>query len=125
MDKNFSKNKIIFDKIKWILAMVVLFFSIFLNVCFEDLNFFIRFILFIVCFILSVGIVFFTLKGKKFLVFLRDSYFELKKVIWPTREESLQTTLIVFIVTTFMALVLWGLDTIIINLISFVTNLRF
>jgi preprotein translocase subunit SecE len=37
---------------------------------------------------------------------------ELRKVVWPTRQETNQTTLIVVAVVIFMSLVLWALDTV-------------
>lgn len=35
---------------------------------------------------------------------------ELRKVIWPTRQESVQTTLMIAVVVVIMALLMWGLD---------------
>jgi len=35
---------------------------------------------------------------------------ELRKVIWPTRQESVQTTLMIAVVVLIMALLMWGLD---------------
>jgi len=35
---------------------------------------------------------------------------ELRKVVWPTRQESVQTTLMIAVVVVLMALLMWGLD---------------
>ena len=35
---------------------------------------------------------------------------ELRKVTWPTRQESVQTTLMIAVVVLIMALIMWGLD---------------
>ena len=51
-----------------------------------------------------------TEKGRYLWAFLLDAQVEVKKVVWPTREETLQTTLIVIIVIIIVAIVLWGLD---------------
>ena len=41
----------------------------------------------------------------------RDAKAEVRKVVWPTRQETVQTTVIVsFLVVLLMSLVLWGLD---------------
>ncbi len=45
--------------------------------------------------------------GKKFISFAKDSYRELRKVVWPTRKETGQTTLIVFVFVLVMAVYLW------------------
>lgn len=60
--------------------------------------------------ILAFGISCFSLTGKRFLQFARDSIAEVKKVVWPTRKETLQTTLAVFVFVVLMALFLWTVD---------------
>jgi preprotein translocase subunit SecE len=50
-------------------------------------------------------------KGHCFLWrWLKEARTEIRKVVWPTRQETTQTTLIVVAVVLVMALVLWGLD---------------
>jgi preprotein translocase subunit SecE len=46
-------------------------------------------------------------------------------VVWPTRAETRQTTLIVIAVTVLTSLFFWAIDSIIIALINFLTDLRF
>lgn len=48
--------------------------------------------------------------GKQLLGFGKDSWKEVKKVVWPTRKESLQMTLYVFAFVVVMALFLWLTD---------------
>jgi preprotein translocase subunit SecE len=48
--------------------------------------------------------------GKEFQVFAHESVGETKKVVWPTRKETLQTTGIVFAFMVVMALFLWIVD---------------
>lgn len=52
-----------------------------------------------------------TYKGKEFLGLLKESRIELRKVVWPTRQETVQTTLGVVAMVLVVALILWGLDT--------------
>jgi preprotein translocase subunit SecE len=42
--------------------------------------------------------------------YLRETYYELKKVSWPTRSEAINLTLMVVLVTTFLAIVLSLMD---------------
>lgn len=49
-------------------------------------------------------------QGKQLLGFGKDSWREVKKVVWPTRKESLQMTLYVFAFVVVMALFLWLTD---------------
>mgnify|MGYP006358811499 CR=1 FL=1 len=48
--------------------------------------------------------------GKQFHVFAQESVGETKKVVWPTRKESLQMTGYVFAFVVVMALFLWLTD---------------
>ena len=48
--------------------------------------------------------------GQRFLVFMRESRAEVRKMVWATRAETLQTSLVVFAAVIVMALFLWLLD---------------
>jgi len=58
----------------------------------------------------GVGVMWLTQAGRDFLVFSRESWDEAKRVVWPSRKETLQTTGIVFVFVFVMALFLWGVD---------------
>ena len=48
--------------------------------------------------------------GKQFYVYAQESAAETRKVVWPTRKETIQTTAIVFGFVVIMALFLWAVD---------------
>jgi len=48
--------------------------------------------------------------GRDFLSFAKESVRETKKVVWPTRKEATQITLVVFGFVLVMAIFLWGTD---------------
>ena len=48
--------------------------------------------------------------GRQFVAFGRDSWREVKKVVWPTRKEAIQMTAYVFAFVVVMALFLWMTD---------------
>ena len=58
----------------------------------------------------GVAVAWFTAPGRTFLVFSRESWLETKKVVWPSRKETIQTTGIVFAFVLAMAIVLWMTD---------------
>jgi len=62
---------------------------------------------------IAVGLVAITPSGKRFLAYAKDSVTEVKKVVWPSRKESTQMTLIVFAFVVVMAIFLWSADKII------------
>ena len=48
--------------------------------------------------------------GRQFVAFAKDAWREVKKVVWPTRKETLQMTAYVFAFVVIMALFLWFTD---------------
>jgi len=48
--------------------------------------------------------------GAAFFRFLRESDIERRKVVWPTHQETLQTSLMVIVVTILISLLLAGID---------------
>jgi preprotein translocase subunit SecE len=60
--------------------------------------------------VVATGIFFLTESGRKLIAFGRDSWREVKKVVWPTRKEAVQVTAYVFGFVLVMALFLWATD---------------
>ena len=50
--------------------------------------------------------------GRTLWNFLQEAQVEVRKVVWPTRQETTQTTLLVIAVVILAALILWGLDSV-------------
>jgi preprotein translocase subunit SecE len=48
--------------------------------------------------------------GRRFIAYAKDSWYEVKKVVWPTRKETTQMTLVVFGFVVIMSLFLWTAD---------------
>ena len=60
--------------------------------------------------IVGAGIAATSEPGKRFFAFGRESVAETKKVVWPSRKETIQTTAVVFGFVLIMALFLWATD---------------
>ena len=58
----------------------------------------------------GVGIAAVSGDGKRFLAYAKESVSEVKKVVWPSRKEATQMTLVVFAFVVIMALFLWTAD---------------
>jgi len=56
------------------------------------------------------GVALQTAKGAAFWALVKGSRTEIRKVVWPTRQETVQTTMIVVGFVLLVALLLWGLD---------------
>jgi preprotein translocase subunit SecE len=60
--------------------------------------------------LVAVGMMWTSTPGRDFVGFAKEAVRETKKVVWPTRKEATQITLIVFGFVFVMALFLWGTD---------------
>ncbi len=58
----------------------------------------------------AVGISMTTLKGRMLWGFLQESQTEVRKMVWPTRAETVQTTLIVMVLVLLVGIFLWLVD---------------
>ena len=60
--------------------------------------------------------------GAETLEFIREARSELRKVVWPTRAETTQTTLIVIVMVILMGLLLWLFDVLLLWLVRLITG---
>ncbi|MGF1694045.1 preprotein translocase subunit SecE [Vibrio lamellibrachiae] len=111
------------DMMKWILTFVLLAAAVVGNYLYGEMSVVIRAAGVVVLIAAALGVSATTTKGKAAIVFARESRMEVRKVVWPTRQETMQTALIVLAVCIVMALVLWGIDGIMVRLVAFVTGI--
>ena len=58
----------------------------------------------------AAGVAWFTAPGRQFFAFSQESVTEARKVVWPTRRETMQMTGVVAVFVIVMALFLWMVD---------------
>lgn len=109
------------DLIRWITIGVVLLLAIYANNYFSHEPVAIRLIGWIIGAIVLMSLFFYTAQGQRFWVFVEASRAELRKVVWPTREETVRTTLIVMAMVMVAGLFLWGIDTLLLWAVAFLT----
>lgn len=61
--------------------------------------------------------------GRQFAGFLRESQIEVRKVVWPTRSETIKTTWVVVAVVVVMGVLLWLLDMLIAWVVRLLTTM--
>ncbi len=64
----------------------------------------------LVSIVASLGIAATSDSGRSLIQFSKGSQIELRKMVWPTRQETLQMTMIVMVVVVLVALFLWMID---------------
>jgi preprotein translocase subunit SecE len=60
--------------------------------------------------------------GRRLWQFALDARMEVRKVVWPTRQETLQTTLIVIVMVLIVGVVLWIFDLVLMGILRFLTG---
>ncbi|MDP6375597.1 MAG: preprotein translocase subunit SecE [Pseudomonadales bacterium] len=98
------------DWLKWILVVGLAGAGIFGNWYYQDESMLLRVLGLIVVAVIAVAIALQTERGRNTWTLLREARSEIRRVVWPTREETLQTTLVVLALVVVFALILWMLD---------------
>ena len=107
------------NNFKWLLAILVFAAAVFGNSYFVEVAFLYR-VLGVVG-LIGTGIFFMALTdfGRSSIKLMTESRTELRRVVWPTRVETTQTFLVVFVSILVLCLLLWGLE----SLLSWLTKL--
>lgn len=111
------------DTLKWVVVFVLLAAAVVGNSLYGEMSVVIRVAGVVALVAAALGVAAMTAKGKATIMFARESRMEVRKVVWPTRQETLQTTFIVLAVTVVMALILWGIDGVMVRLVRLITAL--
>lgn len=98
------------DWLKWLVVLVLVGGGIYGNWYFTEESLLYRVIALLVLALIVLAVAAQTALGRSALVLLQESRTEIRKVIWPTPQETNQTTLIVVVLVLFVALILWLLD---------------
>lgn len=99
------------DVLKWIVVAVIVLVGVAGNHYFAAESVLYRAVALVALGLVAGFVALQTTKGKAFWALLKEARIEIRKVVWPSRTETTQTTLIVVAVVLVMALILWGLDT--------------
>lgn len=98
------------DKIKLFIALLLVAAGIAGYYYLQDSAPALRLVSVLVGLLLASGMALTSESGKRFFAFGKDSIAEAKRVVWPTRKETLQTTAVVIAFAITMALFLWAVD---------------
>jgi preprotein translocase subunit SecE len=99
-----------FDTVKWIFVAALVIAGVVGNSVYSDQSLLYRTLALLALAGVAMFVTLQTTKGKGWAVSFREARKEIRKVVWPTRQETTQTTMIVVVVVFIMALLLWGLD---------------
>ena len=98
------------DGLKWLVVLVIVSAGIYANSYYAAIEPLFRALAGVLIVAVAVGVSLQTEKGAWAWNLAKEARVEVRKVVWPTTQETTQTTLIVVGVVIVVALILWGLD---------------
>ena len=104
----------------WFVSVTAGFTAVILFTYLEALGLLYRVLILVALLAVSLGVLSLTDFGKGAIKLISDSRTEIAKVVWPSRGETTQRTLVVIVMIVILALVFWGLDTLFSFLTSFI-----
>ncbi|MBE2294191.1 MAG: preprotein translocase subunit SecE [Phycisphaerales bacterium] len=110
------------DLYKLLAAGAIILVALVVFYVFANQSLLVRVILLLIASGVAVVIALKTEPGAETMEFIRGARSELRKVVWPTRAETTQTTLIVIAMVVIMGLLLWLLDVLLLWLVRLITG---
>lgn len=71
---------------------------------------------------ITLGIMYTTNMGRSVIGFARESRIEVRKVVWPTRQETVQTTLMVIVSVIIVGIMLYFIDMLLLEAVQYLTG---
>ncbi len=119
-----ANNKGVFfvDMLLWAIIVLLIGVGIVSNFYFANYALPVRLIGWVALILIIASLSILTQGGRVAWNFIKQAQLEMRKVVWPSRQETVQTTLVVLGMVIFMALLLWGVDTLLLWIIGLLTG---
>ena len=98
------------DWLKWLVVAALLMGGVFANWYYQDEMLLLRVAGLLATAAVAILLALQTERGKAIWSLLKEARTEVRRVVWPTNQETTQTTLVVIAIVFVFALILWGLD---------------
>jgi len=103
------------NTVKWVVAIAILIAATVGNryapELLPQLSSWVRIVALVVLAVGALALTLTTAQGQSFIKLLKEAQVEARRIVWPTKDETMQTTMIVCAVVVVMSLLLWGVDT--------------
>lgn len=111
-----------FDVFKWVVAVLLCVSGFIANYYFIAIPWPIRTVGWLILVCIVVAIVLQTALGKRGWRFFKDARNEMRKVVWPSRQQTFQVTLLIIVIIIAFALIMWGVDSVLLWAVSWLTG---
>ena len=122
MEATVDSKPTIFDTALLLVSIAILVGGIFAYYYFADESVLLRTVGVLAAFALAIFVALQSAQGKTLWAFIQGARVELRKVVWPTREEAVQTTIIVLVFAMIMGTFFWLLDIFLLWFTRFITG---
>jgi preprotein translocase subunit SecE len=112
MTEQVQDNPTALDAVKLAAGVVVLAAGIAGFYLLADLPIWLRWIIVLAALVAGALVGLQSYQGRTFRAFMQSARVELRKVVWPNRQETVQVTIVVFAMVIALGLFFWGLDTV-------------
>ena len=118
MTTSTESNQSTLDWSKWIIVVVIVAGGVFGNWYYQDQSLLYRVLALLALAAVAGLISFQTTQGRALWELMKESRVEIRRVVWPNRQETTQTTFIVVLLVLVFSLILWGLDSLLSLIVS-------
>ena len=98
------------DMLKYVLSLVLISAGVVAFYQFSDISQLYRVLGIVAVVVVALAVMMTTVVGRQSWVFAQEARLEVRKVVWPSRSETMQTTLMVFAMVIIVGFILWLLD---------------
>ena len=116
------ENRTSKDVFLWLVIGLGFIFAVSANYYFSHEALAIRLIAWIIGALILAGLFFYTTQGQRLWSFSQAARAELRKVVWPSRQETVRTTLLVMAMVVLAGLFLWAVDSFLLWAVAFLTG---
>ena len=106
------------DWLKWGLVAIIVALAVYANWYYQEQSLFLRVLGLLIAGAAAFVIAVKTEKGNAAWNLIKEARSEIRRVVWPTNNETTQTTLVVLVMVFIFSLILWGLDSLLSWLVS-------
>ena len=106
------------DWLKWGLVGIIVALAVYANWYYQEQSLFLRVLGLLIAGAAAFLIAVKTEKGNAAWNLIKEARSEIRRVVWPTNNETTQTTLVVLVMVFIFSLILWGLDSLLSWLVS-------
>ena len=118
MTTSTESNQSVLDWSKWIIVVAIVAGGVFGNWYYQDQSLLYRVLALLALAAVAALISFQTTQGRALWELMKESRTEIRRVVWPNRQETTQTTFIVVLLVLVFSLILWGLDSLLSWIVS-------